>query len=125
MARASRGCRALAPPVEPDVPDRAKGVESLADIDEAQLREKAEKRVKQKTHLLQGIGTYVVVNGFLVIIWALTGRGYPWFLWVMAGMGIALAFQVVGYFTGTRGEAAKDRMIQKEMERLKNEEGGS
>lgn len=95
----------------------------MAEVDEAELREKAEKRVKQKTRLLQGIGTYVVVNGFMVIIWALSGRGYPWFLWVMAGMGIGLAFQIIGYFTGTRGDAAKDRMIEKEMERLKGQNG--
>lgn len=97
----------------------------MAEMDEAGIREKAEKRVKQKTRLLQSIGTYIVVNGFLVVVWALSGAGYPWFLWVMAGMGIGLAFQILGYFAGTRGEAARDRMVAKEIEKLKKQGGQS
>jgi hypothetical protein len=31
------------------------------------------------------------VNAFLVLTWALTGHGYPWFLWPMASWGIPLA----------------------------------
>ena len=85
-----------------------------------ELRAKAEKRVKQRIELLQHIGTYVIINGFLVIVWALTGAGYPWFLWVMAGWGIGLAFHLFGYLAGYRGEATKDRMVDKEIERLKN-----
>ena len=65
------------------------------------------------------MATYVIINGFLVIVWALAGAGYPWFLWVMAGWGIGLAFHVSGYLAGYRGEATKDRMIDKEIERLK------
>jgi hypothetical protein len=37
----------------------------------------------------------------------------------MAGWGIGLAAHIVGYFTGTRGQAARDRMVAKEMERMK------
>jgi hypothetical protein len=95
-------------PVEPPQPD---------------IREKAEKRVRQRIELLRHIGTYVIINGFLVIVWALTGAGYPWFLWVMAGWGIGLAFHIIGYAAGYRGEATKDRMVQKEMERIKKEQG--
>ena len=88
---------------------------------EEELRKKAEKRVTQRTALLSHIGAYVVVNAFLVIIWALAGAGYPWFLWVMAGWGIGLAINILAYFTGRKGEAAKDRMVQKEMEKIKKE----
>jgi len=83
------------------------------------VREKAEKRVKERIELLSHIGTYVVINAFLVLIWALSGSGYPWFLWVMGGWGIGLVFHIIGYFSGRRGGAAKDRMIQKEMEKIK------
>ena len=59
----------------------------------------------------------------MVLIWALTGAGYPWFLWVMAGWGLGLAIHIITYFTGKKGEAARDRMVQKEMERIKKEQG--
>ena len=95
-------------PVEPPEPD---------------LKAKAEKRVKERVELLQHIGAYLVINGFLVVIWALSGAGYPWFLWVMAGWGLGLAIHIITYFTGRKGEASRDRMIEKEMERLKKEKG--
>ena len=88
---------------------------------EEEIRSKAEKRAAQRTALLSHIGAYVVVNAFLVIIWALTGADYPWFLWVMAGWGIGLAINIIAYFSGRKGEAAKDRMVQKEMEKIKKE----
>ena len=98
------------------------GAQRSGAMTEEELRKKAEKRVTQRTALLSHIGAYVVVNAFLVIIWALAGAGYPWFLWVMAGWGIGLAINILAYFTGRKGEAAKDRMVQKEMEKIKEEQ---
>lgn len=46
--------------------------------EEEALRQRAEKRVQDRIHLLQHIGSYIIINGFLVIVWALTGAGYPW-----------------------------------------------
>jgi hypothetical protein len=37
----------------------------------------------------------------------------------MAGWGIGLAAHIVGYFTGTRGQAVRDRMVEKEIQRMK------
>jgi 2TM domain len=88
-----------------------------------EVRERAEKRVKQKIELLSHIASYVIVNGFLWVIWLLAGRGYPWPLWVMAGWGIGLVFHIVGYFSGAKGDAAKEKMVQKEMDRIKKEKG--
>jgi hypothetical protein len=87
--------------------------------EEQELRARAEQRVSDRSHLLQHIGSYIIINGFLVVVWALTGHGYPWFLWVMAGWGIGLAAHIVGYFTGTRGQAVRDKMVEREMERLR------
>jgi F0F1-type ATP synthase assembly protein I len=98
------------------------GAQGSGAVNEEELRRRAEKRVNQRTALLSHIGSYVVVNAFLIIIWALTGAGYPWFLWVLAGWGIGLAINIIAYFSGRKGEAAKDRMIQKEMEKIKKEQ---
>jgi hypothetical protein len=88
-----------------------------------ELREIAEKRVRQKVALLSHIGAYIIINAFLVVVWLLSGRGYPWFLWVMAGWGIGLVFNIFAYFSGAKGEAAKEKMVRKEMERMKKEQG--
>ncbi len=69
--------------------------------------------------LLRHIFVYVIVNGFLVVVWALSGAGYPWFLWVMAGWGLGLAIHAASYFTGSTGDSSREKMVQEEMERIK------
>ncbi|MEW6554636.1 MAG: 2TM domain-containing protein [Actinomycetota bacterium] len=81
-------------------------------------QEIAERRVKQKLELWWHLGSYVIVNVFLIIIWAITGAGYPWFVWVMIGWGIGVAFHLMHYFMDVHGESRRQRMIQKEMDRL-------
>ena len=49
-------------------------------------RERVEARRDFATHAV----AYVVVNAFLVGVWALGGGGYFWPAWVMAGWGIGL-----------------------------------
>ena len=90
-----------------------------------ELREKAEKRVNQKMALISHIGSYVIVNGFLILIWALTGAdtGNFWPVWVLLGWGIGLAFHVFAYLTGRRGDAMRDKMLQKELDKVKREQG--
>ena len=53
-----------------------------------QLHELARKRVDFRRHLI----VYCIINGMLWIIWYLTGQGYPWPLWPMAGWAIGLIF---------------------------------
>jgi hypothetical protein len=60
---------------------------------DAELLERAEKRVKQKVRLLYSAGLWVVFSVFFFLIWLLTGRGYQWFWWPIAGLGFALFLQ--------------------------------
>lgn len=53
-------------------------------------RAAAIERVKNKRAFWQNLVAYIVVNGFLVGIWALTGAGYFWPIWVIGGWGIGL-----------------------------------
>jgi 2TM domain len=48
------------------------------------------------TGLKAHIVAFVIVNAFLVAAWKLSGVDYPWFLWVLAGWGVGLAFHVFG-----------------------------
>ncbi|HVV38505.1 MAG TPA: 2TM domain-containing protein [Acidimicrobiales bacterium] len=42
---------------------------------------------------------YVVVNAFLVAVWALAGGGYFWPAWVILGWGLAVVLQAMATFT--------------------------
>src|SRR3954451_2248268 len=48
------------------------------------------KRVEGKRNLTSNFVAYVVVNAFLVAVWALTGFGYFWPAWLIACWGIGL-----------------------------------
>ena len=61
----------------------------MDDRDEA--REAAVKRVKAKRDFKTHAVAYVLVNTMFVLIWALSGRGYFWPIWIIAGWGIGLA----------------------------------
>jgi len=87
---------------------------------DAEIRERAEKRVQQKVHLLRSVGVWVVLSIFFFVIWLLTSpHGYQWFWWPIGALGFAVLMQAVGYFSGSRGIAAHDRMVEKEMERMR------
>jgi len=53
-------------------------------------REQARKRLESKRDFQAQIVAYFVINAFLVGVWALTGQGYFWPAWIMAGWGVGL-----------------------------------
>ena len=55
---------------------------------DTQLRQLAHKRVEFRSHLM----VYAVINAVFWGIWWLTGGGYPWPIWPMAGWGIGVLF---------------------------------
>jgi len=127
------GGRAPSPPMPPAAPGMAPGIAPAgaaapwaggAEAGE-DPREVAERRVKQRMDLWWHLGSYVIVNIFLIIVWAITGAGYPWFVWVMIGWGIGIAFHLMHYFMTISGESRRDDMIQREMERLHRKQEAS
>jgi hypothetical protein len=52
--------------------------------------EEARQRVEDKRDFRAGVVAYVFVNGFLVMIWLLSGAGSFWPGWVMAIWGAVL-----------------------------------
>jgi hypothetical protein len=70
-------------------------VEQQADEDtgfrgESPERQAARKRVQAKRDFASHLVAYVVVNAMLIGVWALTGGGYFWPAWVLAGWGAGL-----------------------------------
>jgi hypothetical protein len=60
------------------------------DRTEPTARGLAIKRVKDKRDFTTHAVTYLVVNTFLILVWYLSGAGYFWPGWVLAGWGIGL-----------------------------------
>jgi hypothetical protein len=77
-------------------------------------REAAVKRVKAPRDFKTHVAAYVIVNLFLIGIWALGDRGFFWPIWVMLAWGIGLAFNAWDvYFR----KPISEEEIQQEMER--------
>ena len=77
-------------------------------------RDAAVKRIKDKRDFKTHVVTYVVVNLFLVGVWAISGGGYFWPGWVMAGWGIGLVLHGWQTYRGDRPITEED--IQREMD---------
>ena len=85
---------------------------------EEELRAIAKKRVQNRNGFLIHLMMYVVVNAGLVLIWAVSERGYPWFLWPLLGWGVGILAHLLSLFIGpdSPGEA---RAIDREVSRLR------
>jgi hypothetical protein len=78
----------------------------------ADERAQARRRIDKKRGWTSGLVAYVVVNAFLVGIWAMTGRGYFWPGWVIGGwgLGVVLSFWDI-YVRRPVSEADVDREL--------------
>ena len=59
-------------------------------VDRGPAYEEARKRLQARRDFGANLISYVVVNAFLVGMWAMTGGGYFWPAWVMGAWGVGL-----------------------------------
>jgi hypothetical protein len=71
-------------------------------------------RLKAKRDLRANLFSYVVINAVLIGIWAATGAGYFWPIWVILGWGIGLLFHAWTVY-GQKPITEDD--VQREMQR--------
>lgn len=84
------------------------------EVAEPPERAAARKRVLAKRKLRGDLVAYVVVNLFLIGVWAFTGQGYFWPAWVLAGWGVGLALQAWdAYFRAPVTEHDVDRELDR------------
>ena len=67
-------------------------------MDDEERRAVAVKRLEEKRDFRTHVVTYVVVNAFLVGIWAVTGGDYFWPVWPILGWGIGLVLHAWSVF---------------------------
>jgi hypothetical protein len=83
-------------------------------MNEQERREAAITRLKARRDFWNHALVYVLVNGLLVAVWAITNSGgYFWPIWPLLGWGIGLAMHALDTFRKPISEEA----IQREMYR--------
>lgn len=84
---------------------------------DSELREQALKRLKAKREFHSHLFTYVGVNVFLVLIWAISGFGFFWPVFPILGWAI---FGLIPHAWNTyRNDEIDEASVQREMEKLR------
>lgn len=77
-------------------------------------RQQAIQRLHQRRGFLNYVIGAVVISLFMVVIWALTGQGDFWPIWVMGGFAIGLIFYGVNL---AMNKPLTEDQIQREMQK--------
>ena len=80
------------------------------------LRDLAIRRLKKQRDFWGHLLVYVLVNTFLVVIWAVTGSGFFWPVFFIVGWGIGVVMNAWDAFG--RWGFTEDR-IRREMDRIR------
>ncbi len=93
----------------------------VAATSEDELRKQAIASLKKKENFKKSLAAYVIVNAFLIGVWALThddgdGSGF-WPIWVIGFWGIGLAFQAWDAYG--RRSTVSEGQISEEMQRIR------
>jgi 2TM domain len=76
-------------------------------------RTAARKRIDKRRGLQGGFVAYIVINAFLVAVWAMTGAGYFWPAWIMAGWGVGMLLGLWDYLRGPVTESDVDAEMRR------------
>lgn len=85
---------------------------SRKDVRKAKLRAGA--RLGFYIHL----SVYAAVSVLCAIINIATSPGYFWFLWVVLGWGIGIAFHFLGVFVFTGSDSLNNRLVAEELDKI-------
>lgn len=80
-----------------------------------ELRERALIRLKKKHDFHIHLAIYLVVNAFLVVVWAMTTAAFFWPIFPIVGWGIGV---MANAWDAYGGDAPSERQINREMEKL-------
>ena len=80
-----------------------------------ELRDQALKQLRKKREFSANLFAYVLVNAFLVGIWAVTGAGFFWPVFPILGWGLGLFFHAWDVYQ----RPPTEDQIRREMDRLK------
>ena len=84
--------------------------------DDQALRARAVKRWKKQRDFRIHLLMYLLVNGSLIVIWAMTGAGFFWPMFVIVAWGIGVAANAWDVYSRDLPTEAE---IRREMDRLR------
>lgn len=87
----------------------------ISDLQEDDLRARALASLKKKKDFRAHVVAYVLINSMFVAIWAVTGHGYFWPIFLLLGWGIGVFFNAWDVYS--RGPS--EQQIQREIDRLR------
>lgn len=90
------------------------GTEPASPDDE--LRRRAVQRLRKRADFRTHVFIYLLVNGLLVVVWAILGTSLFWPIFPMVGWGIGLAANAWDVY---RRDPVTEERIQREMSRLR------
>jgi hypothetical protein len=93
-----------------------------APLSPEQLERMAQKRAGAKLGWYIHAIVYVLVNAFLFAISRYGFGGRPWSIYPLLGWGLGLALHGVSVFVLGAGGGLRERLVQKERERLQREQ---
>lgn len=83
------------------------------------------RQAKERVEELQGfywnLASYIIINTFLTILDIRQDGVYNWAYWPLIGWGIGLTFHAINVFGIFNSSGWKNKMIQRELEKRKNE----
>jgi hypothetical protein len=86
----------------------------MTSMDGDDVRVQARKRLEKRRDFGAHLVAYVVINAMLVGIWAATGGGYFWPIWVILGWGVGVVLNAWDvFFRREITEADVDREIER------------
>jgi hypothetical protein len=91
----------------------------MPQLSEEEIYSKARKRVEEKKGFFSHLAVYVVVNAVLVLLWAFTSHGYPWFIWPLGGWGVGIVFHFLGVFFFNKETGWERKELEKEADKIR------
>lgn len=103
-------------------PSERAGEVAMEDFDRKAFRKREARRIISHRVFYLHLSIWAATNLFLVVVWAVTGRGYPWFVFPLFGWAIFLTAHGVAAFLFT---STDEIVSQREQRRLAASEGRS
>ena len=91
-------------------------------MEDKEAYERAAKRVEAKLEFYRHLAIYIAVNILLIIINLVTSTETLWFIWPLLGWGIGIAVHAIQVLIIPSESSLKDRMIEREIEKLSKSE---
>ncbi len=93
-----------------EIAERIERKEMMSITDERETSDAmvARKRIERRWKLQGDVVAYLVINAFLIVVWAVTGRGYFWPGWVLCGWAVFLLLDLLSFLHGPITQADID-----------------